>query len=84
MTCFFDLVNGTLFGVFYELYWFEAAYDPLERVVYPFVKDMIFILNLNPTSLSFYESWSFNMVSELSLAGGPGFESPLCNLFPIC
>ena len=27
------------------------------------VKDMIFILNTNLTSLSFYESWSFNMVS---------------------
>ena len=35
---------------------------------------MIFILNPNPTSLSFWESWSFNMVSKLGLAGGLGFE----------
>ena len=25
-----------------------------------------------------------NMVSELGLAGGPGFEPSLCNLIPIC
>ena len=28
-------------------------------------------------------SWSFNMVSELGLAGGPGFEPSPCNLIPI-
>ena len=33
---------------------------------FPDVKGMIFILNPNPTSLSFKESWSFNMVLELS------------------
>ena len=43
---------------------------------------MIFILNSNPTSLSFQDSWSFNIVSELSLAGGSGFEPPLSNLNP--
>ena len=48
------------------------------------VKGMIFILNPNPTSLSFYESWSFNMVSKPSLVGGPGFEPPLYDLFIIC
>ena len=42
---------------------------------------MIFILNPNPISLRFKESWSFNMVSETGLAGGLGFKSPLCNLF---
>ena len=26
----------------------------------------------------------FNMASELGLVGGPGFETSLCNLFPIC
>ena len=26
------------------------------------VKGMIFLLNLNPTRLNIYESWSFNMV----------------------
>ena len=40
------------------------------------------ILNLNPTSLSFQESWSFNMALELGLVGGPVFELPLCNLNP--
>ena len=45
---------------------------------------MTFILNSNPTSLSFYESWLFNMVSKPSLARGPRFEPHLCNLFPIC
>ena len=44
---------------------------------------MIFILNSNPISLSFLESWSFNMVSELSLARGHGFESSPCNLIPM-
>ena len=48
------------------------------------VKGMIFILNPNHTCLSFQESWSFNMVSESSQPGGPGFESHLCNLFSIC
>ena len=28
---------------------------------------MIFILNSNPTSLSFYNSWLFNIVSEFGL-----------------
>ena len=46
------------------------------------LKSVIFILNPNSTSLSFFKNWSFNMVSELGLAGGPGFESPLCNLNP--
>ena len=40
------------------------------------VKGMIFILNTNPTSLSFYESWSFNMVLEPGFIGGRGFEPP--------
>ena len=44
---------------------------------------MIFILNPNPKSLSFYESWSFNMVSKLGLAGGPRFESSPYNLIPM-
>ena len=48
------------------------------------VKCMIFILNTNPISLSFWESWSFNMVSEPCLARGPGFEPLLCYLFLIC
>ena len=48
------------------------------------VKGTIFILNSNPTSLSFQENWLFNMVLEYGLAKGFGFESPLCNLFPIC
>ena len=48
------------------------------------VKGIIFILNPNLTSLSFYESWSFNIVSEPGLLGVPGFKPPLCNLFPIC
>ena len=37
---------------------------------------MIFILNQNPISLSFLESWSFSMVSDLGLVGGHGFEPP--------
>ena len=41
---------------------------------------MIFVLNPNLTNLSFLESWLFNMVSELGLAGGMGFGLPLCNL----
>ena len=45
---------------------------------------MIFILNPNPTSSSFEENWSFNMVSELGLVGSSGFEPPLYNLFAIC
>ena len=44
---------------------------------------MIFILNLNPKSLSFLESWSFNMISELGLAGGAWIESSSCNLIPM-
>ena len=47
-------------------------------------KDMISILNPNPISLRFYESWSFNVVSKPGLARGLGFEPPFCNLFPIC
>ena len=31
------------------------------------VKDIIFILNSNLTSLSFYESWLFNMVSDFGI-----------------
>ena len=31
------------------------------------VKSMIFILNLNPASLSFKEGWLFNMVSKQSI-----------------
>ena len=34
------------------------------------IKDMIFILNLNSTSLSIKESWLINMVSELGLVRG--------------
>ena len=41
---------------------------------------MIFILNTNPTSLSFLEDWSFNMVLELSLAKDPEFDPTLYNL----
>ena len=45
---------------------------------------MIFILNLNSYKLELLgESWSFNMVSELDLARGPGLESFPCNLIPI-
>ena len=44
------------------------------------LKSMIFILIPNSISLSFSDSWSFNMISKLGLVGGPGFESPLCNL----
>ena len=44
---------------------------------------MIFILNSNPISLSFYKSWSFNMVSKPSLVRGHGFKPHICNLFPI-
>ena len=39
---------------------------------------MLFILNTNPISLSFLESWSFNTVSELGLAGTLGFEPSPC------
>ena len=46
---------------------------------------MIFILNTNPTSLRFYDSWLFfNMISEFGLARGFGFETSFCNLFLIC
>ena len=49
------------------------------------VRGMIFILNLNPTSLCLQEIlFVFNMVSESGLTEGPGFESLLCNLLPIC
>ena len=51
------------------------------------VNDMIFILNLNPISLSFLKSWSFNMVLEFGLVGGRGFEPSLCKfeyLIPFC
>ena len=41
------------------------------------LRNMIFILN-DQLSLQ------FNMVSELGLAGGPGFESSPCNLILIC
>ena len=44
---------------------------------------MIFILNSNPTSLSFEESWSFNMVPELGITKGYLLETSLRNLFPI-
>ena len=47
------------------------------------VKDMIFILNQNPISLSFLESWSFNMILEPSLEESLGFKPYLCNLFHI-
>ena len=43
-------------------------------------KSMILILNSNPISLSCYENWLFNMVSELGLTGGFGFEPLLCKL----
>ena len=46
------------------------------------VKGLIFILNRKLTSLSFWESWSFKIVSELGLASGSGFESPFYNLNP--
>ena len=46
------------------------------------VKDMIFMVNPNPKSLSFEEIWSFNMVLALSLAGDLEFKPPLCNLNP--
>ena len=36
---------------------------------------MIFILNPNLISLSFLESWSFNIVSKLGLSGGFGFKA---------
>ena len=42
------------------------------------VKGMIFILNQNPTSLSFLKSWSFNMVLEFGLVEGRGFEPSPC------
>ena len=48
------------------------------------VKDMIFILNRNPTSSSFLESRSFNMVLESGLTRGPWFKPYLWSLFPIC
>ena len=38
------------------------------------------LLNRNLTSLNFYYSWSFNMVSRLSLTKDHGFETCLCNL----
>ena len=38
---------------------------------------MIFILKPKSYKLEFYERWSFNMVSELGLTGGPKFELPL-------
>ena len=40
---------------------------------------MIFILNLNPTSLSFQDSWLFNMISKFGLTRGFG----LSHLFAI-
>ena len=44
------------------------------------LRSIIIILNSNPTSLSFLESWLFNMVSKLGLAPGDEFETSLYNL----
>ena len=54
------------------------------RVDTELLKSMIFILNPNLTSLSFYKSPSFNMVLEFGLIVGLGFKTFICNLLPIC
>ena len=39
-------------------------------------------IKLKSYKLELLGEWSFNMVSELGLAGGPGFESSPCKFNP--
>ena len=73
----FESLWKTLFGLFYS----PSASMGL-HVREP-IKNMICILNQNRISLSFLESWLFNMISYLGLVGGLGFKLPFCNLFLI-